>query len=89
MLVKPMNKRILLEQVELEQKQDSLGFFQVEEKPKSFGDFYRVLDKSDDCAIVVREGQMISAEVVMPLGKINGKNYFICHENSIIATIEE
>ena len=53
MLVKPMNKRILLEQVLLEEKEDSLGFFQVEEKQKSLGDFYKVLDKSEDCVILV------------------------------------
>lgn len=89
MLVKPMNKRILLEQVELEQKEDSLGFFQVEEKPKSFGDFYRVLDKSDDCAILVEKGDLISAEVVTPVGKLEGRSYFVCHENSIIACLKE
>lgn len=89
MLVKPMNKRILLEQVELEQKQDSLGFFQAEEKQKTLGDFYRVLDKSDDCAILVEKGDLISAEVVTPLGKIDNKIYFVCHENSIVACLKE
>ena len=89
MLVKPMNKRILLEQVLLEEKEDSLGFFQVEEKQKSLGDFYKVLDKSEDCVILVEKGDLISAEVVTPVGKIEGKSYFVCHENSIIACLKE
>ena len=89
-LVKPLNKRLLLEKIELEQKEDNLGFFQLDDrKSASFGDFYRVLDKSEDCATVVEEGDLISAEVITPLGKINNKLYFVCHENSIIATIKE
>ena len=84
-----MNKRILLEQVLLEEKEDSLGFFQIEEKQKSLGDFYKVLDKSEDCVILVEKGDLISAEVVTPVGKIEGKNYFVCHENSIIACLKE
>ena len=48
-----------------------------------------MLDKSDDCAILVEKGDLISAEVVTPLGKIEGKNYFVCHENSIVACLKE
>ena len=89
MIVKPFNKRLLLEQVQLEQKEDSIGFFQLDEKPKSFGDFYRVLDKSEDCGILVEKGDLISAEVVTPVGKVGGKSYFVCHENSIVACLKE
>jgi co-chaperonin GroES (HSP10) len=89
-LVKPLNKRLLLEQVKLEEKENNLGFFQLDDgKTASFGDFYKVLDKSDDCATMVEKGDLISAEVVTPLGKIEHKLYFVCHENSIIATIKE
>lgn len=89
MLVKPMNKRLLLEQVQLEEKENNLGFFQLDDKPKSFGDFYRVLDKSEDCGILVEKGDLISAEVVTPVGKVEGKSYFVCHENSIVACLKE
>ena len=88
-LVKPLNKRLLLEKVVLEHKESQIGFFQVEEKNESFGDFYRVLDKSDDCGMMVETGDLISAEVITPLGKIGGKLYFVCHENSVIATVKE
>ena len=89
-LVKPLNKRLLLEQVKLEEKENNLGFFQLDDrKSASFGDFYKVIDKSDDCAILVEKGDLISAEVVTPVGKIEGKNYFVCHENSIIACLKE
>lgn len=89
MIVKPYNKRILLEQVRMEEKQNSLGFFLPEEKPQSLGDFYRVLDKADDCAILIQSGDLISAEVVTPVGKVDGKLYFVCHENSVIACLKE
>lgn len=89
-LVKPLNKRLLLEQVKMEEKENDLGFFQLDDrKSASFGDFYRVLDKSDDCGTLVGKGDLISAEVVTPLGKVDNKIYFVCHENSIIATIKE
>ena len=89
MIVKPFNKRILLEQVRIEEKQNSLGFFLPEEKPQSVGDFYRVLDTADDCGIVIGKGDLISAEVVTPVGKVDGKLYFVCHENSVIACLKE
>jgi len=89
MLVKPMNKRILLEQVQLEEKETNLGFFQLDDKPRARGDFYKVLDKSDDCVIMVEKGDLISAEVVTPLGKVDNKIYFVCHENSIVACLKE
>jgi len=90
MLVIPLNKRVLLEQVQLEEKQDELGFFQLDnDKKSSFGDFYRVLDKSSDCDTLVEKGDLISTEIVTPLGKVGHKLYFVCHENSIIATIKE
>lgn len=89
-LVKPLNKRLLLQQVKLEQKENNLGFFQLEDKPSSsFGDFYRVLDKSEDCATVVEQGDLISAEVITPVGKIGDVFYYVCHENSIIACLKE
>ena len=90
MSIKPLNKRLLLEQVKLEHKENNLGFFQLDDKPSSsFGEFYKVLDKSEDCATMVEQGDLISAEVVTPLGKVDNKIYFVCHENSIIATIKE
>lgn len=89
-LIKPLNKRLLLEQVKLEQKENNLGFFQLDDKPSSsFGDFYRVLDKSDDCATMVEQGDLISAEVVTPVGKVGEVFYYVCHENSIIACLKE
>ena len=89
-LVKPLNKRLLLEQVKIEQKENNLGFFQLDDKPSSsFGDFYRVLDKSEDCATMVEQGDLISAEVVTRVGKIGEKFYYVCHENSIIACLKE
>lgn len=89
MIVKPFNKRILLEQVRIEEKQNSLGFFLPEEKPQSVGDFYRVLDTADDCGTLIGKGDLISAEVVTPVGKVDGKLYFVCHENSVIACLKE
>ena len=90
MKVKPFNKRLLLEQVRMEDKESDIGFFHIEEKKSdSFGDFYRVLDKADDCVTMVEQGDLISAEVVTPVGKINGKFYYVCHENSIIACLKE
>ena len=90
MLVKPLNKRLLLEKQEIEVEKDELGFFIPEDKKtKSFGDFYRVLDKSEDCGMMVEIGDLISAEVVTPIGRVEGKLYFVCHENSVIATIKE
>ena len=89
MIVKPFNKRLLLEQVKMEEKQSSLGFFQVDDSKSGFEEFFRVLDKSDDCAIMIEKGDMISAEVVTPVGKVDGKLFFVCHENSVIATIKE
>lgn len=89
-LVKPLNKRLLLEQVKLEHKENNLGFFQLDDKPSSsYGDFYRVLDKSDDCDTVVEEGDLISTEAVTPVGKVGEKFYFVCHEKSIIACLKE
>jgi hypothetical protein len=58
-------------------------------KTKTLGDFYRVLDKSDDCGMMVETGDLISAEVVTPIGKVDGKLFFVCHENSVIAIIKE
>lgn len=90
MLVKPVNKRLLLEQQEISTEQSDLGFFVPDDKKaKTLGDFYRVLDKSDDCGMMVETGDLISAEVVTPIGRIGGKLYFVCHENSVIATIKE
>lgn len=89
MIVKPVNKRLLVEKVEVEQKETSIGFFIPEEKTTNFSDFYRVLDKSEDCAIMVEEGDLISAEVVIPVGKLENKFYFVCHENSVVAVIKE
>lgn len=89
MIVKPFNKRLLLEQVQMEEKESDIGFFHLDEKPRAFGDFYKVLDKSDDCAIMIENGDMISAEVVTPVGKVDGRFFFVCHENSVIATIKE
>jgi len=88
-IVKPFNKRLLLEQVQMEEKENDIGFFHLDEKPRAFGDFYKVLDKADDCGTMIGKGDLISAEVVTPLGKIGEKIYFVCHENSVIATIKE
>ena len=90
MIVKPLNKRLLLEKQEIEVEKDELGFFIPEDKKsQTFGDFYRVLDKSADCGMMVEKGDLISAEVVTPIGRVEGKLYFVCHENSVIATIKE
>ena len=90
MLVKPVNKRLLLEQQEISTEQSELGFFVPDDKKtKTLGDFYRVLDKSDDCGMMVETGDLISAEVVTPIGKVDGKLFFVCHENSVIAIIKE
>lgn len=88
MIVKPFNKRLLLEQVRME-KENDIGFFHLDEKSRASGDFYKVLDKSDDCGTMIGKGDLISAEAVTPLGKIGEKIYFVCHENSVIATIKE
>jgi len=88
-LVKPLNKRLLLEKVEMEQKANNLGFFVPEEKTSTLGDFYKVLDKSPDCATMVEQGDLISAEVVTAVGRLDGKTYFVCHENSIVAVLKE
>ena len=88
-LVKPLNKRLLLQKETLRESVNELGFFQVEENKGQFDDFYRVLDKSDDCGMMVEKGDLISAEVVTPIGRIDGKLYFVCHENSVIAKIKE
>ena len=90
MFVKPVNKRLLLEQKILEEQSGEFGFFVPDdEKTKTLGDFYRVLDKSDDCGMMVEKGDLISAEVVTPIGKVDGKLFFVCHENSVIAIIKE
>ena len=90
MLVKPVNKRLLLEQKTLEEQSGEFGFFVPDDKKtKTFGDFYRVLDKSEDCGMMVEKGDLISAEVVTPIGKVDGKLLFVCHENSVIAIIKE
>jgi len=90
MLVIPLNKRILLEQVQLKESENSLGFFLPDEgKAGTIGDFYRVLDISADCATMVEKGDLISAEVVTPVGKVDNKLYFVCHENSVIACLKE
>ena len=89
MIVKPLNKRLLLQKEELREDKNNLGFFQLEENKSQFDDFYRVLDKSEDCGMMVEIGDLISAEVVTPIGRVEGKLYFVCHENSVIATIKE
>ena len=90
MLVKPVNKRLLLEQKTLEEQSGEFGFFVPDDKKnKTLGDFYRVLDKSEDCGMMVETGDLISAEVVTPIGKVDGKLFFVCHENSVIAIIKE
>ena len=89
MLVKPFNKRLLLEQVKIEEKESTLGFFHLDDKQSRFEEFYRVLDKSDDCAIMIEKGDLISTELVTPVGNVGGKMFFVCHENSVIATIKE
>jgi len=73
----------------MEERENSLGIFLPEEKPQSVGDFYRVLDTAPDCGIVIEKGDLISAEVITPVGRVGGKLYFVCHENSVIATIKE
>lgn len=89
MIVKPLNKRLLLEKVELEQTEASLGFFNPSNSPKSVGEFFKVLDKSPDCGIVVETGDLISAETITAVGKLDGVTYYVCHENSVVAVIKE
>jgi hypothetical protein len=38
---------------------------------------------------MVEIGDLISVEVVTPIGKVDGKLFFVCHENSVIAIIKE
>ena len=89
MLVKPLNKRLLLEKVELEQVDVSLGFFNPAPNAKNIGEFFKVLDKSADCDTVVETGDLISAETITAVGKLEGVTYYVCHENSIVAVIKE
>lgn len=89
MLVKPLNKRLLLQKEDLRESANELGFFRLEENKSQLDDFYRVLDKSEDCGMMVETGDLISAEIVTPLGRIDGKLFFVCHENSVIAKIKE
>ena len=90
MIVKPLNKRLLLEQIQLEEKENSLGFFLPDDKKtQALGDFYRVLDIAPDCGMMLEKGDLISAEITTPIGKVEGKLYFVCHENSVIAYIKE
>lgn len=88
-LVKPLNKRLLLEKVDLEQAENSLGFFNPTQTSKNVGEFFKVLDKSADCAIVVETGDLISAETITAVGKLEGVTYYVCHENSVVAVIKE
>ena len=88
-LVKPLNKRLLLEKVDLEQAENSLGFFNPTQTSKNVGEFFKVLDKSADCDTVVETGDLISAETITAVGKLEGVTYYVCHENSIVAVIKE
>ena len=87
-IIRPLNKRLLLEKVELEETETSLGFFNPTQTSKTMGEFFKVLDKAADCAIVVETGDLISAETITAVGKLEGVTYYVCHENSVVAVIK-
>lgn len=92
---KPVNKRILLEKVELDLSQTKVGAFNfilpTEQKSISY-EFFKVLDISDDCDKMVgklAQGDLVVSENATPIGKFGTKELFLSPETAISAIIKE
>lgn len=93
--VKPVNKRVLLERVEIDTSQISLGGFNFV-LPDNGGskkyEFFKVLDIDTDCVSLVGKlqvGDLVVSENAMPIGKFGVQELFVSPENAITAILKE
>lgn len=92
---KPLNKRILLEKVQIDLSQTKLGAFNFvlpeDERANQF-EFFKVLDIAEDCDKMVgrlQVGDLVVSENTLPIGKFGIKELFISPENAIVAILKE
>lgn len=94
-LVKPLNKRILLEKVQLDLSKAVVGNFnfvlpdQVLNKKE---EFFKVLDIAEDCDKMwgkLKAGDLVISENAVPVGKFGVKELFLSPETSITAILKE
>jgi len=92
---KPLNKRILLEKVELDLSETKVGNFNfivpTEQKAIKY-EFFKVLDISDDCDKMIgklAQGDLVVSENATPIGKFGAKELFLSPETAISAIIKE
>jgi hypothetical protein len=91
----PVNKRILLEKVELDLSVAEIGkfnFIMPDEPGAKKYEFFKVLDIDVACDKMwgkLEKGDLVVSENAMPIGKFGTKEYFLSPENAITAIIKE
>jgi len=94
-IAKPLNKRILLEKVQLDLSKTNLGGFNFilpETEKNSMYDFFRVLDIAADCDKMgdkLQPGDLVISENAVPIGKFGTKELFLSPELSITAILKD
>jgi hypothetical protein len=94
-IAKPVNKRILLEKVQLnlsETKVGNFNFIVPSENDAIKYEFFKVLDISEDCDKMVgklAQGDLVVSENAAPIGKFGTKELFLSPETAITAIIKE
>lgn len=92
---KPLNKRILLEKVQLDLSKTNLGGFNFilpdSEKNEQY-EFFRVLDIAADCDKMgdkLVPGDLVVSENAAPIGKFGIKELFLSPETAITAILKD
>ena len=91
----PVNKRILLEKIELDLTTVEVGSFNFilpDEQDSQKYEFFKVLDIDVACDKLwgkLEKGDLVVSENAMPIGKFGTKEYFLSPETSITAIIKE
>lgn len=93
--VKPLNKRVLLEKVQLDTSTTKVGGFDfvlpTQQSAQNF-EFFKVLDIAEDCdkmACKLEKGDFVVSENVLPVGKFGTKELFLSSETAITAILKE
>jgi hypothetical protein len=94
-VAKPVNKRILLEKVELDLSKTTVGGFNFilpdELNTKQY-EFFKVLDISEDCDKMwgkLQPGDLVVSENAAPIGKFGTKELFLSPETAITAILKD
>lgn len=94
-MAKPVNKRILLEKIDLDLSHTTVGGFNFvlpTEQNSSKYEFFKVLDIAEDCDKMwgkLQNGDIVASENALPIGKFGTKEYFISSETSIVAILKD